>query len=129
MGDKDNPWVHARGIGDALIGTFFPSFEGNREEALTFYGDRATLYFQGTEIVGSEAISAFLSGVPPFSCLHVDAFDVQPIPRPASSWFLIVATGKLSFGNHFSTFHSTFCVESRQQDCTAFIRSHSFTWF
>jgi hypothetical protein len=126
--DSSDPWAHSRGIGDALVEHFFPSFAGDREEALTFYGEGSNLYFQGSEIQGPEAIKEFLLALPPLCGLRVDGFEVQPIPTSDGSWSLIVVIGGIELKDRWATFHSSFCVQSRREDFMAFIRSHSFTW-
>jgi hypothetical protein len=128
MSDPTDPWKHALGIGNALLERFFPSFESTREEAVSFSGDGSALYFQGQELHGPEAIAEFLLSLSPFSGLVVTGLEVQPIPTADDSWSMIIATGKVGVGNERATFHSTFCVQSRKEDCQAFIRSHSFTW-
>jgi hypothetical protein len=128
MAEAPDAWTHARGIGEAVVERFLPLFALGREDALPFYGEGATLYFQGEERRGADEIRAFLAGISPFAGLRVAAFDVQPIPGRGGAWSLIVATGQAGVGDRLASFHSTFCVQGRKEDCQAFIRSHSFTW-
>jgi hypothetical protein len=128
MSNPSDVWTHARGIGEAIVEQFLPSFLLGQEDALVFYGEGATLYFQGQELRGIDEIRTFLAGIAPFSNVHVAGFDVQPIPGRELSWSLIVATGQIGVSDRLASFHSTFCVQGRKEDCQAFIRSHSFTW-
>jgi hypothetical protein len=120
--------AHSRGIAQAIVDNFFPSFQSDdREAAVGFYGEGANLYFQGQEYEGTDAIHEFFSTLPTF-LLQITGVEVHSVPTPDESWSMVIVTGSLEYGHVTATFHSNLCVQANREDFRAFIRSHSFTW-
>jgi hypothetical protein len=124
------PVPDSLGIAQALVESFFPKLAqiSDRSEAVTFYGEGATLYFQGNERTGRQAIHEYLAGLPPMS-LNVTGYEVQTVPG-SDLWSMVIVIGSVQIGgDKVMSFHSSVYVESRCSDQTAFIRYHSFNCF
>jgi hypothetical protein len=126
--DMDGASTHSRGIAQAIVADFFPSFQSHdREAAIRFYGRGAALHFQGQQFEGIDAIRQFFSTLRTFS-LHITRADVHSVPSPDGFWSMVIVVGSVEFGDVTATFHSNLCVQANRQDFRAFVRSHSFTW-
>ena len=125
---SSEPDQDSLGIADAIIQNFFPSLQqaSNRENAISFFGDDASLYFQGTTVTGKQNIYQFLSSLPDLT-FNITGYEVQTVPQ-SDLWSMLIVFGTMQ-NEHVQTFHSSVYVEARKSDQTAFIRYFSLTSF
>jgi hypothetical protein len=121
------PEPDSLGIARTLVDSFFPALAEDRETAVSFYGESATLYFQGEQVSGLADIAGYLSNLPPFT-LRIGGYEVQTVPG-SDLWSMIVVIGSIQVNGQTKAFHSSLYVEARREDQTAFVRYHTFKHF
>jgi hypothetical protein len=119
---------HSVGVAKAVSETFFPAFGSNRDTALVFYGEEATLCWQGSDYVGLGKITEFLSAMPPFE-IKVTGYEVQTVPGSNENWSMVVVIGNVHFPDGLKNFHSSVYVESDRNQRKAHIRYQGFNFF
>lgn len=109
------------GIGQTILLQYFPLFMQRHEEALKFYGGNAVLCWDGENHSGIEEIKEFFNQLPEIS-FQISGFEVQTVPN-SSLWTMLVVFGTYEApGNIIRDFHSTFYIESDQNEKKAIIQ-------
>ncbi|KAK8889471.1 hypothetical protein M9Y10_034218 [Tritrichomonas musculus] len=122
------PSPDSLGIAKVIVDTFMRSIGSNNNEAINFFGDDGTLFFNGQTITGKSNILSFLDSLPKLS-IRVTGYEVQTVPQ-SNLWSMVVIIGTSQIGDdNFKTFHSSAYVEARTSDHKAFIRYFSFASF
>ena len=125
---KAEPAADSIGIAKAIVEVFFTALNEDRAQAVSFFGDDGTLFFQGDTVTGKDDILEYLNGLPNLS-IRITGYEVQTVPQ-SDLWSIVIVIGTSQIGDENSkTFHSSAFVEARTSDQTAFIRYFSFTSF
>jgi hypothetical protein len=119
---------HALGIAKILTETFFPAFGTDRDAALSFYGEEATLSWQGADQVGLARIREFLHSFPGIE-IKVTGYEVQTVPGSDDNWSMVVVIGHAQFPDGLKNFHSSVYVEADRTQKKAHVRYHAFNFF
>ena len=117
------------GVAKALVCDFMNKFGSSPAEAAEYFGQGATLFYQGTQTQGRDNIRQFLESKGRLS-LTVNGWEVQTVPG-SDLWSMVIAIGSvidLSSGQSAS-FHSAFYVESIRSEHRGFIRYQAFNYF
>lgn len=116
-------------IGQKLVMDYFQTLMGSRDDILSYYGHDAVLNWNGDESIGHEEIQNFLFDLAPTITFQITGFEVQTVPD-TDLWTMLVVYGSYQPPNDkMRDFHSSFFVEARTEDQTAFIRYHTFSSF
>ena len=113
------------GIAMAIVNKFFPLLGTNLDQAMMFYDNSASLFFEGNQMNGKEQILQFFHSLPSMT-FAVDGYEVQTVPG-TSLWTMVVIFGKLLIQDKGGSFHSTLFVEASTQNKVARITYHSLT--
>ena len=116
------------GIAQKLAQDFLPAFVDNRDSLTDYFGEEATLLFQGNEICGIDKIAEYIHNLPDLM-LKVTGFDVQTIQSP-KSWTMAIYTGTILIESDVvQDFHCSIFVETDPPNNTSFIRYMTFKYF
>jgi hypothetical protein len=119
---------HSLGLAKVIAERFFPALGSDRDAAIAFYGEEATLCWQGADHAGQAAIAHFLQGLPPIE-VRVTGYEVQTIPGSNENWSMVVVIGNAQFPDGTKNFHSAVYVEADRAERKAHIRHHAFNFF
>ena len=116
------------GIAQKLAEDFLPAFQNKRETLLSYFGEGATLVWNGCQMSGNEEISKFLSELPELM-LNITGIDVQTVQSP-KSWTMAIYTGTIMIeSDSVQDFHCSIFVEALPSSQTAFVRYMTFKYF
>ncbi|EAX91340.1 hypothetical protein TVAG_296720 [Trichomonas vaginalis G3] len=119
---------HSLGIAKELAEKFLPLMNTDKEAMTNYFGENATLVFQGRKIEGVQEIHDFLADLGEIQ-LSVSSYDVQTI-QSARSWTMVVITGIVLLGGSVANdFHCSLYVEANESNQVAFIRFMTFNYF
>jgi hypothetical protein len=108
---------HSLGIAQQLIEDFFPWLATDKDRAADFYGETASLSWNGqnmTSSAHSDDIRLFLRTVPDLE-INVTACDAQTLPgtqETAQEWSMVVVAGTMIFPDGLRHFHSALFIEA-----------------
>ena len=116
------------GIAQKLAEDFLPAFQDKRENLPPYFGEQATLVWNGNQISGAEQIANFIFELPELM-LKVTGIDVQTVQSP-KSWTMAIYTGTILIDSDtVQDFHCSIFVEALPGSQTAFIRYMTFKYF